>query len=360
MQGKIKPILKHYLLIALMLGISLYSYTQVSVKEDCAVTLKKCQKLYEEGLIELIPDLLIPCFNSNSFTNKNKISALRLIVKTYLFDDKKDKAEEYMIKLLKIDPETQINEAVDPQELIQLFESFRTDPIYSLNINIGSNLTFLKVLEDYGIHDIDQKEANYKPVLSFNIGGGINRNLFDNAAISIDINFSQLSINYKESQWDFSELEYNENLNFFTLPISFYYALKKRNSPIYPHFKIGINTGYLATSKAVLTRFYNDKSLPTVEGPEVKRIDRSNNIFHRKQWNIWGIIGSGINYKVRKGNVFFDLRYNVGLQNIVNKKERYSSSELIYKYFYVDDNFKLNHLSFTFGFYYNIYKPKKK
>ena len=73
--------------------------------------------------------------------------------------------------------------------------------------------------------------------------------------------------------------------------------------------------------------------------------------------------GAGINYKVKKGNVFLDLRYNYGFQNIVKTEQRYQNdlnNDLLYRYYYLDDDFKLNNFAFTIGYAYNIYKPVKK
>ena len=269
---------KYFILTSLVFSTTCISYTYAQEisnanEEDCAVTLRKSQKLYEDGLIEQVPINILSCLENGGFTNEDKSSAIRLMIYAYLFDDKKVKAEEYMIKLLKLDPELQINEAVDPQEFIQLYNSFRTSPTYSFNFSIGSNLTFVSLMTQYGVHDVNNQQPLYSTELGFNVGVGVNRNLFKNAAISLDFIYTQFKTQYTAVQLDIFNVSYQEDLAFVTAPLSFKYSLNNRKSPLFPHFRIGGTVGYLFDSESELTREYIDGSKVPVEGPKVSLLD---------------------------------------------------------------------------------------
>ena len=74
----------------------------------------------------------------------------------------------------------------------------------------------------------------------------------------------------------------------------------------------------------------------------------------------YGLIGSlGVKYKVKAGYWFLDAGYSHSLSSAVNPEDRYSNSELLYEYHYVDDNFKVSNIFVSIGYKRLFYKPKK-
>ncbi|MFA6403572.1 MAG: hypothetical protein WCX31_18405 [Salinivirgaceae bacterium] len=98
-----------FLVLVLLMSLSFVGKAQ----DDCVVKLNEAEKLYEEGKIEKIPEMLNSCIESG-FNKENKITALRLLTLVYLFDDNLIKAESSLLRLLKEDPEFKTNQAIDP------------------------------------------------------------------------------------------------------------------------------------------------------------------------------------------------------------------------------------------------------
>ena len=82
-------------------------------QENCTQALNEATLSYQNGNLYAIPGLLLPCIN-NGFTKEEKIQALRLLTTTYLYLNKEGEADKTFVKLLKMDPNHQVIEGVDP------------------------------------------------------------------------------------------------------------------------------------------------------------------------------------------------------------------------------------------------------
>ena len=85
--------MKKYHLLAIWILIFACSIT--FGQKSCLNTLREAKDLYEQGLIDEIPDLLSGCMESG-FTRAQRIEAYKIIILTYLFDDDQFAAEKMM------------------------------------------------------------------------------------------------------------------------------------------------------------------------------------------------------------------------------------------------------------------------
>ena len=81
---------------------------------------------------------------------------------------------------------------------------------------------------------------------------------------------------------------------------------------------------------------------------------------YRKQMIYSGIVGAGVRYKVPRGIVSLDLRAKVGINNIVNSEKRFDNETVINNFYHIDDDFSLNTLSLSVGYYFSFYSPRKQ
>jgi len=69
-----KPHIKHiFLLFSILVFISI----KINAQENCSLNLMKAQKLYEDGVIEQIPQILQPCIDLG-FSNEDRIQAMQV------------------------------------------------------------------------------------------------------------------------------------------------------------------------------------------------------------------------------------------------------------------------------------------
>ena len=156
---------------------------------------------------------------------------------------------------------------------------------------------------------------------------------------------------YNADELQFAEITFKENMTVIDIPVTIAYEISSRSINYY--LCTGFSVGTINKVTGEPSRIYDVNSSP-ITGADVPMTDFrvSNAFFH--------IIGAGFKYKVPRGYLMCDIRYNIGLNNIINDENRYKSSELWSKYFYVDDDYSINYFTLTFGYYFSIYKPKKQ
>jgi opacity protein-like surface antigen len=329
--------------------------TKYSIAQnDCVFKLDEAQNSYEEGVFQSIPDLLLPCME-RGFNKDEKLRAYKLLILTYLFDDQQDKAEELMLEFLGKYPEYQIT-AADPVEFQHLFEDYQTIPVYSFGITLGGNFTDAMFIQSFGVGNLNDYDADYKPSgLGFQVGFRVNRYLMERMEISAELTFTQNKTQYSSSLYNFTSISKTETSSSLSLPLSVTYDFPFRL--VTPYVRGGISMDYLVSSSALFNRTYSENiGLTEVTGPE---IDLTPN---RKQFYTSFLLGGGVKYNLSNGYLVLDLRTNLGLYNFVNEDNRYAidSHELIYKYYYVDDDFILNRLYFSVGYVRKLYKTYPK
>lgn len=333
---------------------------QVNVfgQNDCANSLRNAERFYESGLLEEVAPLLQPCLPS--FNKTQKQQAYRLLILSYLYEDKQAKADSLMFKLLQLNPEYTTSQQLDPPEFIELHKSYKTLPSFSIGAYAGTNFSSVNVINSFGVHNTENSEEKYiSDGFGLQLGGYISKYLFSRVQINGGLRICNNKFTYINKNF----LGYSENDGFTSLkldetdtkiefPILFEYSFLSKN--FQPKLILGGTGGYLLQSQADLERYYTDNIHQTETSSSI------NILKHRERLQLNITAGFGASYKIKSGNLNFNVLYNKGLENAVVPKERYDAGELIYVYYYVDDDFKLNNLMINFGYSYSFYKPKKR
>jgi hypothetical protein len=79
----------------------------------------------------------------------------------------------------------------------------------------------------------------------------------------------------------------------------------------------------------------------------------------RTGFNFCGIIGTGLKIKTGLNQVHIEAQNDMGLTNIINGSRRYSSSQLINRYGYLDNDARLSLFTLKGSYMFIRYKPKK-
>ncbi|MCK5822821.1 MAG: PorT family protein [Bacteroidales bacterium] len=337
--------------IILLISFLLLS-ANVSAQNDCALNLKNAQKLYTQGVIEEIPSLLNPCLEEG-FNTEDKIQAYKLLILTYLFDDKKDLAEETMLKFLKTNPEYKVNPAIDPAEFIFLFNSYYTKPVLEIGVTAALNYSFPFITKLYGPSNVSQDKSKYKSSgMGFQIGPKIVYHISDKYDVGATVIYSQRQFELTSSLFDFSKTILIETQKLIEVPVVGYYKFEFTEK-IKPYVLSGLAYSYLFDASYKPVRQYIDNSHNDVSGS-----DFSLKEFRRKN-NVSIVLGAGARYKIPNGNIFFNIKYSLALLNQVNADNRLSDFDFISRYYSYDSNFNINNLTISVGFLYSIFNHKK-
>jgi len=336
--------------LVLLLFVSLYSFGAFA-QDDCLVILKKVQKDYEEGIIEKIPEDISNCI-SNGLGGEDKITAYKLLINVYLFDDRTKLAEETMKKLLVFEPEMKPNEVVDSKEFISLFNSYRTVPLFSIGLTTGINYSKITIDEEFGTYNTDLYDGVYTaPDFGFQVGLNGDYLIYKNIYANLEALFTNKKFSYTTDLNEFSSLSFKESQNTIQVPLTIAYHLGKKR--LKPTLKVGAYINYNFSSKTEFIRAYTQNTQSNITGPLIDVSPVRNNL-------TYGLIGAlGVKYKVKEGYFFVDASYTQSFASIVNPSERYSNSEVLYDYQHIDDDFSMNNIFISVGYKRLFYKPKK-
>ncbi|MCK4664560.1 MAG: hypothetical protein KAT68_16950 [Bacteroidales bacterium] len=348
--------LYHIKFILFSLLFILFSYA--NAQDNCAIKLKKAQKYYDEGTIEEIPQLIDPCLKKG-FSKEEKLQALKLLILCYLYEDNQDLAEKYMLNLLKTAPEYKVNPSIDAAEFIYMFNSFRTSSIFSLGLTGGINYSHIGISEYYGIYNLNEEKGKYSSS-GFGIQGGVKLSYHINSDYDVNLQFlfiqNKFDYNFIPNNFinEFAEIDFSETQNRFLIPISGTYYFYE-NKIISTFVEAGGIIGLLSSSSAKIIRKYMDNSsYNDVTSPDINIKD------NRNLTNFGILLGLGAKYKIKKGNFLLNINYNFALTNQVNINNRLLNHEMIFKYYYYDNDFKLNNLMLSITYMYPFYSHKKK
>lgn len=316
---------------------------------SCAQTLRLANSIYEQGRLHEIPALLESCLKSG-FTKQEKVQAYKILCLSYLYLEEPQKADEAMLNLLRTDPYFEINEQVDPAELIGLYKTFRTWPIYRIGVRLGANVTSPNVKSRV---EATSGESEYVP--NYNIQFGIVGEVPLNQKLTLnpELAFQSKKFSYK-STVDFGDDQQNasegvESQTWVSLPVMVQYRVLDKSYN--PYIALGVSADYLLKSELTITRRRENAS-PVDE----KSIDLEP---EREPLNISAIAGAGVQLPIGGGFVALDVRYAYGITNVNSKTTAFNNASLALDYGYADNIFSVNSLSVTVGYIYNIFKPKK-
>ncbi len=346
---------RNMLISSIMLILIIFSPV-VQGQSECSTKIQDARKLYEQGMIEEIPQMLAPCIQ-DGFTRAQVIEAYKLIILSYLFDDNQFEAEKTMVEFLKKFPEYEIMPN-DPVEFVYLFESYRTTSIFSFGFTAGFNLTDPRIIESYSVHD--QRNVTLKNTMKpgFQFGIGVGRYISRKMFLNLELKFSENRYAFKDEVITplpglngISSVTYSEKLYKFIMPlsVSYEFSAKKLHYFMRGGFSVASITGVTGTA----TRQFAEE-IPPVPG-ETNDIAK-----YRKNIMYAGVAGAGIRYKVPHGVLTAEFRASIGLNNIVKPEKRFENMQQIMKSYYEDDSFAINTFSFSVGYYFSFYKPKKQ
>ncbi len=347
----------------LIIFFALISFNHIAIAQ-CTKALKDAENEYEKGRLLDIPNNLEYCLNSNSFSKEETIRAYKLLTLVFIFSDQEKKAEEALIKLLKADPEHELQEQFDPAEIFYLYDKFNVDPIFRIGGRIGLNSSRVNVIDEFNVFSTNQVTRSYANRLGFTGELSIEKYLKKGIEINAGFQASISSFNVVDIATDFNAFgertvifstDISESQLSLKLPVFVRYNLNYESKEgITPFVLAGTAFNYLLDARLIdsqrqggTSRTANNVSLLV------------NN--ERKQYNVSAFLGAGVKFRSKRVHFFsIEARYEISFLNYVNPENRFSSSLSTFGLTYVPDNLSLNHLSILFGYTRSIYNPKKK
>ncbi len=346
-----RPYLKTVIVsIVLLLSCNLIGYSQDT--GSCAEKLANAESLFAKGQVDQVPSVLSDCMKSG-FTKEEALAAYKLLIQSYLLDDKLELADSTMLAFLKKNPEYQIS-PTDHSSFVHLFNSFRVKPVIQIALHLGTNLPFITFIDQKTV-DSEYGKSNYKSN-ALNLFTSIEAKIELNTKMEINVEagYSQLSFSNNGNFMGFGETEYSESQKRIELPVSVTYNFVNVSKfTIYGRLGFGPSLTLGSTAKKPVFIPTDINNFDSRKGSDIDRKDS------RILLDVLIQAGAGVKYKTPGGYLFTEVRSNFGILNQTIRGGD-SASELQWHYFYKDNDFHMNSLNFSVGYIQLFYKPSKR
>lgn len=332
-----------------------------SQDQTCEQTLNQASAEFDAGRFYSLPALLKNCLDKG-FTSEQKFRAYYLLAQAYAVLDDPIAAENSYLGLLKINPEFKPSIKNDPIDLVYLSRKFTSRPRFTPHARLGANVSFPRSLA--GISTYSKEVSSSKGVrVGLQVGVGLDWNISDKWSLCGEANFVTKSFSiFTEGIAVRDNSLLIEKSNWIDLPIYLKYSYD--SGRFRPFGYVGFAFNALLSSNS--SHEYNDISKSGTEG-QITRIAQGPDISlnnSRNFLNYSALLGGGLKYKFGKDFIYADVRYMIGLNNLVNPSTNFYNSEgtlatTITQYQYVSDFYRLDNLSLSFGYVKPLYNPRK-
>lgn len=343
--------MRRLLPVVLVFFVLIALHREASGQSSCAQTLRTARTTYEQGRIHELPELLSGCLISG-FTKQEKVEAYKLLTLSYIYLEEPAKADEALLSLLRTDPYFEINPEADAAEFISLYRTFRTWPIYRVGAKAGVNATQPNILSRIEVPE--GATSKFSRAVSFQVGGAFEVPLSQSLALNPELHFQLKSFHYQSevpvTATAVNITEATESMMWLSLPVSVQYTLS--DHPMNPYVSLGASADYLIQSDITVKRTrvnanaLQERTLDVTDG--------------RNNLNLSGIASIGVKRRLGGGYFNAEVRISYGFSSISKPEYAYTLDEfLLFDYAYADNEFRINSLSLTVGYLYNVFSPKK-
>ena len=344
---------------------------------------------YDAGRLVNIVDNISGGFEKSlgdkGYTREEKIRALKLITKVYIFMDNESKSDEYMIKLLRADKEHDLDPKVDPAELYDLYRKFRSQPIFRIGLRVGVNKSYPNIINTFGTGNTGIVSKIYNGVgespNEASVNGGSGTGFFINAMAERYLNWGLevgLGLEFRNSQYSVDNyITYGDSLqvngiaeiaqfavlstmvthqqSFFRVPLLLRYNFKyDSDNSFVPYIAAGASYDYLLDAKYLDGNRTGGTEYKFDSDLSLKDLD----LIAKNNFSVFACLG--LKMRVKTHFLTLEAKFNKALLNYINPNNRWSNNSLsTYDLAFVEDDFSLDMLSFSFGYTYSIYNPQK-
>ncbi len=357
-------------LLVLLLG----SRSLQAQRANCEEVLQAAQTEFDAGHFNVVSSRLKDCIDGG-FSRDQRFRAYLLLTQVYLYIDDPIAAENSYIEVLKADPEFIPTEEEYPIDVVYLSRRFTSNPVFTVYPKVGMNTSMIRVIHDLGTNYSNASKDEYKLKLGWQIGFGFDLNITDQLSLCGELLYSRKLYDvFTDGIFPYDPLAMDapvapaesdpgdvltvtEKQQWVNLPFYLKYADYKGD--LRPYGYAGFALGWLAAANAEVRAsditYETTNTFATTEGPDIN-VGQQRATLGKSL-----VFGGGVRRKFGRDFLSVDVRYMMGLNNLVLTDKLYTqATETVYRYGYVSDLFALNNLSISFGYIRPLYAPRLK
>ena len=349
-----------YFLVFCWMLFAAPAYPQAS---NCTQVLRLVRTTYEQGRLHELPALTEGCLKATGtqgFTKDERRETYRYLTLSYIYLEEPEKADQMMLALLSTDHFYVPNKDVDPAEFIALYNKFRHDPLFRVDIKFGINFTQPVATNTYNIGSTGAGKGKYSMSPSIQVFGVFEKDITRKLPIvlaaelgyvarSYTYSNSQLAVSDEPPMSAISSQEFAFSQSFLDLNVIGQYKLR---NTVNLQYYVGGGPGIsylLSSSNQAKTLLGNGF---TVTGSAVKDVESYNKLLY--SFNVV----AGLKYKFGEVYLSVEARYQMGFTNVVNNSTR-TNPEIAFDYQGRYNDYRINTFMLNLAFVYPYFKPKK-
>jgi hypothetical protein len=319
------------------------------VSQNCVQKIDLANKMLEAKEYTNAINLVQTCLDSGQ-SKSIRWQVYRVQAIAYSFMGRTDSTQWAVNELLNINPAYVPDKFNNPNAFIKLVKNRVEVKPYTFYTNfvLGANYSQANVTK---LYDVNLSSKTYKPQLGFQIGEQVG--MFITPSLSVDLGVfvigSRYAIDYDIPNW---RLRYQENLLNIQVPISAQYLFHN-----YQRFRFGPRLGFYKQYLVTSENNFKSTYLPTNEHTN---LNRELSYDRRNKWQTGCVVGLTGLYKLGRGHLNFQVNYAKAFTDFNIQGARYNAPNLMYTYFYLDDNLRMNNWSFSFGYTHLLQKAVGK
>jgi hypothetical protein len=302
--------------------------------DTCVTHLKDASNNYDQGNFDAAIVLLKNTVEHCSLDKADKIQAYKLLIMCYLSVDNLEAADKAAGHIMKINPNYTPDKFKDDPKLIALFKKFRPEPNFAIGISAGINIPFEHTVHAYSVVYPDgQALESYKTKTGFQLGLQMERRAYKDLWVQAGFSFRSSAYQHTLFNVDSSDIHYSEKLTYLDFPLSLKYYFPAHR--VMPYLQAGVYFSFLSNALSTTTR------------EDQKDIINRTALRNTSDIGYFGCAGLG--YNVKSFMLFFDVRYIVFPDDVNKAGTRYNDQVNLFKYYYLDNDFKLDNMQFNIG-----------
>lgn len=315
--------------------------------DSCIIKLKNANTGYDQGDYDGSIKLLRSALSDCPLDKSEKIQANKLLIMSYLKVDNLEEADKTAGTIMKIDPYYKPDKFKDDPKYSALFEKFRPVQVFRMGFSAGFNRSIIDVVQTYSIVHDDAASADlatYNSKTGFQLGLSAEYRMYKDLWLQLEGQFRQSSYEHILDDVEGTTVNYSEKLSYVDVPLSAkYYIMDKTFSP---YVEAGATFSFLTNA------------LSTTERDDQKDIvDRTD---YRNSYMTGFFGGAGVAYRMKGISLYAAFRYTYFDENVNKEGTRYADDVNVFKYYYIDDDFRLDNWQINVGVNYTLSYQNKK
>ena len=302
--------------------------------DTCITHLKDAANNYDQGYYDDAIEMLNRTVRNCPLDKADRIQAYKLLIMCYLSVDNLEAADQAAVQVMKINPNYTPDKFKDDPRLTSVFKKFRPMPTFAAGIWGGINKPFEKTINQYSVvYQNGQAPASYTTKTGFQLGLQAEHKAYKNFWVELGFSYRRSSYEHLLNDVIGIDIHYSEKLTYVDFPLSVKYYLPLRR--VRPYVQAGTYFSLLSNA------------LSTTTGGDQK--DIINRIALRNTYQTGYFGSAGVSYNITNFLLFADFRYIIFPDNVNKPGTRYDDEVNLFKYYYLDDDFKLNNMQINVG-----------